>query len=120
MTTTGLSGTLLAFLAKWITVLVFTGSLVVELSSAQNVTDAKDLRTQLFVTDAYDYRVRPVSNQSQHIGERYHACFIFLSSSRSLFYFPFFLSFAPFGFLSFLPPLTFPIPFIHSFVFLHS
>lgn len=109
MTTTGLPGTILAFLAKWITVLVFTGSLLVELSAGQNVTDAKDLRTLLFVTDAYDYRVRPVSNQSQRIGTTivlffFHSfvlCFIFHSFFHSL------LS------ASFLPSLSF----IHSLVF---
>jgi len=36
--------------------------------NGQTATDAKNLRTQLFVTDAYDRRVRPIDNQSQPIG----------------------------------------------------
>ncbi|KAH3889738.1 hypothetical protein DPMN_013800 [Dreissena polymorpha] len=39
--------------------------------TCQTGANVKALKQKLFVTDAYDYKVRPTDNQSEPIGKKY-------------------------------------------------
>ena len=48
--------------------LLFVLGIAIQQGLCVAATDAKNLRTQLFVTDGYDTKVRPSNNQSDPIG----------------------------------------------------
>lgn len=51
----------------------------------QTVQDAKNLRTQLFTTDSYDFRVRPIANQSDFVSKSIF-CYTMFRSKEFVFH----------------------------------
>ena len=49
--------------------LVFLVARMFEFGASQTLTHIKDLRTQLFYTNSYDFRMRPIDDQTQPIGK---------------------------------------------------
>ena len=53
---------------QWLCILLFVLGIGIQQGLCATGTDAKNLRTQLFVTDGYDKKVRPSNDQSDPIG----------------------------------------------------
>lgn len=52
-----------------VTAIVLLGTCAFYHVASQTITDAKNLRTDMFTTNAYDSKIRPIDNQSLAISK---------------------------------------------------